>query len=632
MLITISFVVFLCRHNTDYPDDVKISLRLAGNNATELEKVLAHYRDDSLKFRAACFLIANMPNHYFMSGKSIDEYRRLVTDKEKPVNFKKLDKVWAEATEKYGEDVVKVYDIHSVSANYLIDNIDDAFDAWRLVPWNKDVSFEIFCRYILPYRFTEEQLTIGWRKKLRKIYLKEIAGINDMYEAFGRIAFILNKELQSASHTCPYVLDAITLNTIKRGPCIDRCIVRGSVMRALGFPVAYDYTKGFANYSSTFHHGWIALVGKGGKPYTVYEEDSVARYLNWIDATYFKPRISVPPDFPYTIDSLKRVAKVFRKNFDLSGIHADDEDKSVLYGLIDSVVIKTEKKNDILYLCTYRTGEGWTPVTSEKSFAGKCVFHNIGNHIVYLAMRKENDNYVPEEAPFILLKGGIRKSIIPSKDVEVVKLNRKYVLMTNVINRWADLIGGRIEGSNDKNFKNKTVLYEITKMPHYRNTISISNSRKFRYVRFVSSGVPKTTIAELAFFNKGQKLDAAKKFGYNIKKGGMNRAFDNDLMSIADSQKPDFWIALDFESQKRIDEIEFFPRNDDNFIRKGEMYTLYYWNVDKWRQVGQQKGMEDGGNLIFENVPVGALLILKNETNGNEERIFTYEKGKQMWW
>ncbi len=30
--------------------------------------------------------------------------------------------------------------------------------------------------------------------------------------------------------------------------------------------------------------------------------------------------------------------------------------------------------------------------------------------------------------------------------------------------------------------------------------------------------------------------------------------------------------------------------------------------------------------------PKGALLWLKNHTQGKEERIFTYEDGKQVWW
>jgi hypothetical protein len=47
------------------------ALELAGENRPELEKVLSHYSQsqaDSLKYKAACFLIENMPGHYSNSN------------------------------------------------------------------------------------------------------------------------------------------------------------------------------------------------------------------------------------------------------------------------------------------------------------------------------------------------------------------------------------------------------------------------------------------------------------------------------------------------------------------------------------------------------------------------------------
>ncbi len=44
-------------------DYVENALVAAGSNRGELEKVLAHYRDNPRKLEAARFLIANMPGH-----------------------------------------------------------------------------------------------------------------------------------------------------------------------------------------------------------------------------------------------------------------------------------------------------------------------------------------------------------------------------------------------------------------------------------------------------------------------------------------------------------------------------------------------------------------------------------------
>ena len=57
-------ICFSCGKKQNY---LKDALQFAGENRTEMEKVLAHYRQnpaDSLKYRAAVFLIENMPGHY----------------------------------------------------------------------------------------------------------------------------------------------------------------------------------------------------------------------------------------------------------------------------------------------------------------------------------------------------------------------------------------------------------------------------------------------------------------------------------------------------------------------------------------------------------------------------------------
>ncbi len=51
------------------------ALMLAGKNRGELEAVLEYYREDSLKTKAAEFLIGNMPGHYsFADTVSVNRY------------------------------------------------------------------------------------------------------------------------------------------------------------------------------------------------------------------------------------------------------------------------------------------------------------------------------------------------------------------------------------------------------------------------------------------------------------------------------------------------------------------------------------------------------------------------------
>mgnify|MGYP001164469204 CR=1 FL=1 len=61
---------------------LEIALQQAGENRVELEKVLSRYQidpADSLKYRAACFLIENMPQCYF---RYFRVYKKVVPDEE----------------------------------------------------------------------------------------------------------------------------------------------------------------------------------------------------------------------------------------------------------------------------------------------------------------------------------------------------------------------------------------------------------------------------------------------------------------------------------------------------------------------------------------------------------------------
>lgn len=66
LLVYVSLLLVACNETK-----LEYALRRAGDNRMELEKVLLHYsqeKKDSLKLKAACFLIENMPGHYTKVG------------------------------------------------------------------------------------------------------------------------------------------------------------------------------------------------------------------------------------------------------------------------------------------------------------------------------------------------------------------------------------------------------------------------------------------------------------------------------------------------------------------------------------------------------------------------------------
>lgn len=104
------------------------------------------------------------------------------------------------------------------------------------------------------------------------------------------------------------------------------------------------------------------------------------------------------------------------------------------------------------------------------------------------------------DAPFILREGGAVKKLIPSKQKRTMRLNRKYILLTNWTNRWYELIGGHFEASNDSDFRNADLLHTICDFPVYCNEVKLQTTKSYRYVRYVSSKVSKSALAEFTFF------------------------------------------------------------------------------------------------------------------------------------
>jgi len=65
------------------------------------------------------------------------------------------------------------------------------------------------------------------------------------------------------------------------------------------------------------------------------------------------------------------------------------------------------------------------------------------------------------------------------------------------------------------------------------------------------------------------------------------------------------------------------------FLTNGCKYELFQWQ-NEWISVGE---LEAGSEpLLFDSVPAGSLYWLVEEDSRREERIFSWEAGKQIWW
>ena len=203
---------WICLHSCGFSKSqeesmLEYALSQAGDNRKELEYVIKYYEGDSLKREAARFLIRNMVYHF---------------------GYEKRE---------------RVSDITTLSSDYLIRNIELAFQAWPK-PWNKSVSFENFCRYILPYRGLYEQPS-GLREELMRTYLPLLDSlhIDNTYDAAVRLQKILRTRVTYQTEIPIHYPTAEEIHRTGVGRC-DGVVLYGiQLMSAAGIPTVAEHTN-----------------------------------------------------------------------------------------------------------------------------------------------------------------------------------------------------------------------------------------------------------------------------------------------------------------------------------------------------------------------------------------------------
>lgn len=89
---------------------------------------------------------------------------------------------------------------------------------------------------------------------------------------------------------------------------------------------------------------------------------------------------------------------------------------------------------------------------------------------------------------------------------------------------------------------------------------------------------------------------------------------------------------MDMGRPLSVSSIRIVPRSDDNDIRPGDTYELFYWGEgNKWESCGIRKA--ESNVLSFDGVSKGALMWLRNYTRGMDERPFLIDgDGGVEWW
>lgn len=561
-------------------------------NNPEVTKFLSHYKSssDTEKYKAACFLVENMLNKYYIEP----ETSKLIKD------------------------------IDIIIADSLIQSLEYSFKL-KDSEFAANYSFEQFCEYLLPYRVANEPLSYHWKWDCPQYTYLTGQSISETAKA-------INSQIHidiAPEYYGGHIKRFSTISADKYGKCDDRTIFTAMVLRSMGIPATYDFVPIWGSCNNG--HSFTSVVLPDDTCMPLSDQNTAADTISFWRKT--------PKIYRYTYQINKKHSA--ENNLPQIIAHTDIIDVTSLHNIPQQDIVLnslTESVQDS-YLCVPLRGE-WEPV----AYGVNGKFHDVGTSvsdnkesidsgkgIIYLPAKYVDGKVVPISPPIIHSTDGIR--IINKLDeCERVILYRKYPLNNRMLDFSKRMIRGVFEGANNPDFSDAEIIHTITIPPLPRlQQINIEEPKQYHYVRYRrSKGI--FSIAELNVKDKNGKAIDFRPIGCRAieKSGKIFNVFDrNPLTYFEVNGGIDLWIGCDLRKAQSIGYIEFAPRNDDNCVSPGDEYELFFWD-NEWISLGQKTAVDY--SLVYENVPKGALLWLKNLTKGKEERPFTYEDGKQIWW
>lgn len=620
-------------------DLIHLSLEKAGKNRYELEKVLKHYAQnssDSLKLKAARFLIANMIEN---STYDSDDIRLF---------YQKADSVFKDTTihDRYElrldtllEDInihkiKKILDVETITADYLISNIDDAFNARETYSWCKKLPFDDFCEYVLPYRLGTCPLE-EWRPVMRKRFSHIVDSLVAINASDTTICKTICAEYYTVihyPHTFKPQYPASSLLNMIAAPCPEWTNFGLYAMRTFGMPVAADFTPYWAEHS--MGHEWSVLLSQESKAIFMMGDKPLYGHQNWFDmmAKAYRRTASLQEESLAMLPVGEKIPDLFNDPYFIDVSEQYFEPGNITIDL--EYAAPVPKK--VAYIMVFNNDK-WKPVHWGLIEKGKVTFTKMNKECMYLSMYYHDGKFYPASEPFYLDHDGKLFYLHPNAEqMETISLKWKY--SDQKVNEWCKrIVNGKFQMANQPNFSDARDVYSIDSVPEaFYHDIPLRYPEKYRYFRYLAPKGSPGDLAELEIYDEKDSLLCGEVIGDNTSFyifgfSDKYKVFDRDISTIFEAEnRENAWVGMDFKTPVKIGKFAFLPHNDDNFIRENELYELFYWQKG-WHSLGKQKGKRAKQTLIYK-VPGTSLLRLSNLTKEKkEERIFVYKNGEQIW-
>ena len=235
---------------------LELALDKSGENRSELEVVLDHYKDDLKKLEAARFLICNMIGKQVLDSNSVKgnqvyfdafaNYRETYGSFLYDIQYAIYDSI----NKSYSHIKVNprfLFDLKELSSDYLIHHIDQCFQNKERFPWCKNMDWATFLNYLLPYTTDNCHWEHAWSYFDRKYASLRDSMYTCSYEEIGKA---ISDEVEQGFlnewiiFTGKYQgLRPMTFQNIvatQIGTCLEKSTYKIAALRANGIPAALN--------------------------------------------------------------------------------------------------------------------------------------------------------------------------------------------------------------------------------------------------------------------------------------------------------------------------------------------------------------------------------------------------------
>ena len=548
-------------------------------------------------------------------------------------------------------------DGRQVTAAFLIRHINHAFKVWRTSKFARELSFDEFKEYILPYRafngysFLESGDTYA-RLFDGMIALDSIHSTRDCIQAYNYVMRTL-RDL-TGSKQCDGRKGLYDLFFYRSHACDDLASYACCILRSLGVPIAVEHAVGYRSFTGM--HYFCSLYDAATGEWDTYNPEAYDPTLYWSEEenlNIYRNTYGAQRNTPYFLHA--------------EGEHVPDE----LYNpcIVDvtahvkpthsiTLPVDTLYGANLAYLATFNRAmpdallhATWGVIDKE---AGTVTFEHAMPHVLYFPVCYQGRRMKVLGAPFYLDDEG-HVSHLPHVDMErdeakTVTLTRKFPRKKNMIKAAEELVGSVFTGTNDRSMRQADTLYRITEAPEAAfMEYKFARPKAYRIYRFEASPRwGKSHIAMLEWVTDARHgyentLPASRVHVFTA--SDTLRCSDTTVVKILDepiekmqrkaeydgnmttAPSPYGRITFWLKQPQVVTAVRFAPLHADNGIKAGNRYELLHWD-GAWRSLGTAVARYE--YLHFDSVPAHRLYWLRNLTEGREEQPFVIDsEGKQ---